>query len=118
MCEQRFASRGYPVVMSHESIQLYIHNVRRRYLLRLVGMQHMRVAVRLQALRAPLTANARLLVPTEERLRRRLLPRVNENGAGLQTLADALGALDVLAPHAGTQTGVGVVRSPNDLLLI
>ena len=78
----------------------------------------MRVAVGLEALRAPLASNTRLLVSAEERLRRRLLPRVDEDGTGLQPFANALGALDVLAPHAGTETGVGVVGALDDLLLI
>lgn len=87
-------------------------------LLLLVGVKDMAVAVRLQALLAPFAADPRLLMASEERLRRRLLPRVDEDGTSLQTLADALRPLDVLAPDAGTKTGVGVVRTRNDLIFI
>lgn len=78
----------------------------------------MRIAKRLQPLLPPLPANAALLVPAKNRLRRRLLPRVDEHGAGLQTLADALRARDVLAPHAGAEPGERVVGALDDFFLV
>ncbi len=72
-------------------------------------MQRLGVAVGQQAHGAPLAADAALLVAAEDGLRRRLLPAVDEDGTGLELAADALGVLDVLAPDAGAQAGVGVV---------
>lgn len=78
----------------------------------------MGVAISLQTLSTPLTTNSTLLVPTEEGLRSRLLPRVDENRSGFQTSADPLGALEVLAPDTGSETGVGAVGATDDVLLV
>lgn len=78
----------------------------------------MRVAVGLEAFLAPLTTNTRLLVAAKECLWCWLLPRVDEDGARLQTLSDPLRSLDVLSPDAGTKTRIGVVRPLDDLLLV
>lgn len=83
------------------------------------GHEHdVRIAVCLEALLAPFAPDTGFLVPAEEGLRRRLLPRVDEDGAGLQTLADALGALDVRAPDASPEAGVGVVCATDDFFLV
>lgn len=58
------------------------------------------------------------LVTAKDGLGSGLLERVDEDGAGFKTPGDALGVLDVLAPNASTETGVGVVGALDDLLLV
>ena len=84
----------------------------------ITGGEGENIPERLEALLAPLATNAGLLVSAEDGLRRRLLEAVDEDRAGLQSLADALGALDVLAPDAGAQTGERVVRAADDLFFV
>ena len=79
-------------------------------------MDNVRVAVSQQTSLAPLTTNTRLLVSTEGSLRCRLLVRVDEDGSGFQPPGDLACLLDVLAPHAGTETGICVVGASNDFL--
>lgn len=81
-------------------------------------MQHLGVAVSQQAHAAPLAADAALLVAAEDGLRRQLLPAVDEDGAGLELAADALGVRDVLAPDAGAQAGVGVVGARDHFVFV
>lgn len=57
-------------------------------------------------------------MPAENRLRRRLLPRVDKHRAGLQPLSDALGTLDVFAPNAGAEACEGVVGALDDFFFI
>jgi hypothetical protein len=86
--------------------------------LRLVEVDDVRVAVGLEAISAPLATNTALLVTTEDGLRSGLLEGVDENGASFEASGDLLGVLDILAPDTGTKTGVGVVGTLNDLLLV
>jgi hypothetical protein len=86
--------------------------------LRLVQVDDVRVAVGLEAISAPLATDTALLVATEDGLRSGLLEGVDEDGAGLEASGDLLGVLDVLAPDTGTETGVGVVGTLDDLLLV
>jgi hypothetical protein len=86
--------------------------------LRLVKVNDVRVAVGLEAVSAPLATDTALLVATEDSLGSRLLEGVDEDGAGLEAPGNLLGVLDVLAPHTGTKTGVGVVGTLDDLLLV
>lgn len=55
---------------------------------------------------------------TEEGLGRWLLERVDEDGSSLQTLTNALGTSDVLAPHTCSKTGLAGVGTLDNLLLI
>ena len=84
----------------------------------LTSMHNMGITICFIPILTPLTTNATLFVSAKERLGRGLFPRVDEHGAGLETLANALRTLDVLAPDAGTKTGIRVVRSLDDFLLI
>lgn len=86
--------------------------------LRLVSMHDVSIAVGLQAFLAPFTANARLLVSREERLRRRLFPRVDPYRSSLKLLANTLRTLDVLAPDTSAEAGVCVVRASDDLSFV
>lgn len=67
---------------------------------------------------APLATNARLLVTTEDGLRGRLLPRVDEDGSSFQASCNLAGLLDIAAPDAGAETRLGVVGTGNDLLKV
>lgn len=78
----------------------------------------MRVAVGQQAGGAPFATKTAILPATEKRLGRGFLVTVDEDRAGFETAADALGVSDVLTPHAGTETGFCVVGSGNDFFLI
>lgn len=55
---------------------------------------------------------------SEDGLRSRFLEAVDEDAAGLEAEANALGARDVFAPDAGAQAGVGVVGAVDDFFLV
>lgn len=84
----------------------------------LVNMHSMGVAVSQQSLSAPLATDTALLVTTEDGLRRWLLPAVDEDAAGLETLADPLSSCDVGTPDAGTETGVGAVGALDNFFFV
>jgi len=67
---------------------------------------------------APLAANTRLLVSTKDGLRRRLLPRVDEDGPSFEPACHLAGLLDILTPHTGTETSLGIVGTGNDLFQV
>ena len=76
------------------------------------------MSMSIRTLLAPFATNSALLMATEDGLWSWLLPGVNEDRSGLQFLANPLSSLDVLAPHAGSKTGKGVVSTLDDLGLI
>ena len=81
-------------------------------------MHRLCITVRQQAQRPPLATDPALLVPAKDDLRRWFLPAVDEDGAGFELAADTLGVLDVLAPDAGAQTGVGVVGAADNFVFV
>ena len=78
----------------------------------------MSVAISLEAFATPFTTNTRLLVAAEKCLRRWLLPRVDEHRSSLESLANRLSALDVLAPDTGAETSIRSIRALDNLFLI
>lgn len=84
----------------------------------LVDVDDVRVAVGQKTSLAPLTSNTRLLVTTKDSLRRWLLPRVNKDGSGFKSSCNLRRLLDILTPHTGTETSLGVVCAGNDLLKV
>ena len=84
----------------------------------LVGLHNVSIAVGEDSILAPLPAYATFLYTPEESLRRRLCLAVHKHRPGLDSLCDPLGASNVLAIHAGAETGVCVVGTCNDILFI
>ena len=77
-------------------------------------MQNLRITITQQTHGPPLTPNTAFLVATEDGLRHRLLRAVDEDAAGFELFADAQGLVDVFAPDAGGQAGVGGVGAEDD----
>lgn len=83
----------------------------------LINMHGLRVTITQQAHSAPLAADAALLVAAEDGLRHGPLAAVDEDAAGFELVGDAQGAVDVEAPDAGAQAGVGGVGAGDDFRL-
>jgi hypothetical protein len=81
-------------------------------------MENMGIHEGQQASLTPLAADTRLLVSTEDGLRSRLLPAVDEDASCLETARNLKCMVDILAPDAGAETGVGVVGAGDDFLLV
>lgn len=81
-------------------------------------MHNLRIQIAKQPHLSPLPSNTALFDPTKEGLRRRLLEAVDEHRTGLQLATDALSLVDVLAPDAGAETGVGVVCAADDFVYV
>jgi hypothetical protein len=72
-----------------------------RYLYLLIDVHGLRIAVRQQSEGSPFTTNTALLVTAKDSLGRWLLEAVDEDAAGHELAADALGTVDILGPDAG-----------------
>jgi len=74
------------------------------------------IAVREQALAAPLAADAALLVAGQVPLLDRLLVAVDPDAADVELLGDAVRPVDVAGPDGGAEAGVGVVDAGDDFV--
>lgn len=87
-------------------------------LLVLVVVNDVGVAVSKQTLSAPLASDTTLLVSTEDGLRCRLLPTVDEHTASLEAQRNPLGGFGIFSPDTSTKTGVCVVGAGDDFVLV
>ena len=84
----------------------------------LVDVHNVRITVRFDTFLAPFASNAALLGSRKEGEGIWLLPRVNEDTAGLEAMTGFCSSFYVCRPDTCTESGCCIIRPPNDFFFV